>query len=401
MTLQNLHTATRAVHAGEDFDYPTGDVNPPIHMSTVYRQAPGSDVFSHREYDPSTGFVYTRWGNPTLRLFEQKLAALEGTDDAIAFASGMAATTGLLLGTLSQGDHLVLSNVCYAGIAEYVRHQLPKFGISASPVDTSDLAAVEAAIRPKTRLIFVDTPANPILRVSDIAAIAKIAHAHNASLAVDSTWASPIGTNPVEWGADYVMHSVSKYIGGHGDILGGALAGPADKIIPLRSAAGIYLGDGMAPELAWLAARSLHTLPLRMRAHEAGATALAQFLESHPKVSRVLYPGLESHPQHDVAKKQMRNFSGMMAVRMKDGEAAAKRLLENLSFVLPVVSLGKTKTLAYWLSTDQLQQNAFCMEGNELAKYTDLVGDGAVRISVGIEDPADIVADFEQALDRI
>lgn len=401
MKKSKTNDETLATHAGEDHGSPHGDVTPPVHVSTVYRPKPGTECFSANNYDQEDGFVYTRWGNPTINLFEQKLAALEGAEDAMAFSSGIAAVTGLFLTTLKRGDHLILSNVCYAGIPEFVHDILVNFGVEATFVNTSDLAKVKAAFQKNTKLVFVDTPANPTLRIADIAALAEMAHEHGAQLAIDSTWATPIATKPVTLGADFVMHSVSKYIGGHGDIMGGALVGSKKTLKPIRLKAGIHLGAGLSPELAWLASRSLHTLPIRMAAHEKSATVVANYLEKHPKVARVIYPGLVSHPHHALAKKQMKNYSGMMAVRLKGGAEAAKSLLNKLELITHAVSLGKTKTLAFWISTEELQKNSFKMSPEELEEHKEWAGEGLIRMSVGIEDPDDIIADLAQGLSRI
>lgn len=400
MSEKSKNPSTLATHVGEEDDH-HGSVAPSIVMSTTYRTRPGEAAFSAHEYDPDRAFLYSRWGHPNARMLERKIAALEGVEDALATASGMAAMTAIFLGLLRQGDHAVVSNVSYAGVGEISHEVLPDLGIDVTHVDTSDPANIEAALRDNTKLVHIETPANPILRITDIKAAAKLAHGAGAKLSVDSTFATPIATRPADFGADFIMHSMTKYIGGHGDVLGGVVAGSKADISKLRARAGVYFGATLAPQAAWLAARSLHTLPLRMGAHEASARALAEFLAGHAKVERVIYPGLASHPQHAVAKKQMRNFGGMLAVTLKGGEPAIARVLDSIEVITHAISLGKTKSLAFFVSTDELQQHAFQMPGQQLADYRAIAGDGVLRISAGIEDPGDLVADMEQALDKV
>ncbi|MCP5112992.1 MAG: PLP-dependent transferase, partial [bacterium] len=320
---------TAAVHAGEQPDPVTGASAPNLVMSTTFAlDEPVS--FSGLEQADDGPFVYTRWGNPTLRQLAEKLAALEGTEAGAVYASGMAATAAVILVVLSSGDHLVISDTNYAGTAELVRHTLPRFGIAVTTVDTSDLDAVAGAIRPQTRLVWVETPANPILRLADLAAIADIARGAGAELAVDSTFATPVATRPAELGADYVVHSLTKYIGGHGDAVGGAVLASKAAISRLTTEATIHYGGVLSPFNAWLIMRGAATLPIRMAAHEAGATELARYLEGHPKVLKVTYPGLPSHPQHELAKRQMANFSGMLTFQVEDGPALADRMRKEL-----------------------------------------------------------------------
>ena len=389
---------TKAIHAGEAPDPVTGASAPNLVMSTTYALEKPIG-FSAHDLGHEVPFVYTRWGNPTVRQLEAKLAALEGAEACLCLASGMAASSALLLGALSAGDHLVASDTNYAGTAELMRQTLPRLGIQVSLVDTSDAQAVAAALRPETRMVWIETPANPITRLSDIAALAEIAHGAGARLAVDSTFATPVATRPIELGADFVIHSLTKYIGGHGDALGGAVLGKADAIGALDLEAAIHFGGVLSPFNAWLILRGAATLPLRMAAHEAGALEVARFLEGHPKVARVLYPGLPSHPQHDLAKRQMANFSGMMAFQPKgDGPAAAARLAETLEFVHYAVSLGHHRSLVYWIGTADIIGSSFALEGAALEAYRAFAGDGIFRLSVGLEDPADICRDLDRAL---
>jgi len=389
---------TLAIHAGEQPDPLTGASSPNLVMSTTFVVDP--DVsFSAEDFGADTPFVYTRWGNPTVAQLEQKLAALENAPAAIAFASGMAAISGLLVHTLQSGDHLLMSDVSYAGAAELTNEFFPRNKIEVTKVDFSNLAAVEAAFRPNTRLVYAETPSNPILRLTDIEALAKIAHVHHARLAVDSTFASPIATRPLELGADFVIHSLTKYIGGHGDAIGGAVLGPVEDIVKIRQGVGIHFGGILSPFNAWLILRGAATLPLRMRAHAEGALTVAQFLESHPKITRVIYPGLPSHPQHELAQRQMKNFSGMITFQTKNGTDIARQLSKKLKVIHYAVSLGHHRSLVFYLPTDDLLRTSFKMTAEGEKSYRSFAGEGIFRFSVGLEDPADIIADLTQALE--
>jgi methionine-gamma-lyase len=392
---------TLAIHAGEQPDPVTGASSPNIVMSSTFvTEKP--EGFSAYELTEDSPFVYTRWANPTVRQLEQKVAIMEGAEAASAFASGMAAASAILFAELSSGDHLILSDVAYAGIAELARDTLPRMGIAVSKVDTSDLEALAAAVRPETKLIFIDTPCNPLLRLTDIAAAAAIAHDAGARLAVDSTFASPLGCKPLALGADYVMHSATKYIGGHGDAVGGLVCGAADLIRPLVSEAIVHYGGVMSPFNAWLIARGTATLPLRMKAHQETALAVARWLEGDPRVARVNYPGLQSHPQHELARRQMTNFSGMMSFQLKgseaDGLAAAERMGRDLGIIHYAVSLGHHRSLICWMPTEAMIGNSFRLEGVQAEAYRDWAGPGIFRFSVGLEDAEDLIRDLDGVL---
>jgi cystathionine gamma-synthase/methionine-gamma-lyase len=393
------HLDTISIHGGEEPRALGQPVTPGPVLSTTYYTHPDAAGFSAADLRADAPHFYSRWSNPTLELLEKRLAELEGGEAALSFASGMAAITALFQQHLKAGDHLVLSDVCYAGVAEYAHHVLPRQGVEVSHVDASDPANVAAAMRPNTCLVHIETPANPILKLTDIAAVAAIAHAGNSLLSVDSTIATPIGTNPLALGADFVCHSLTKYLCGHGDALGGAVAGRADAIAALRQQGLIHLGGVLSPWSAYLILRGIETLPLRMEKHEANARAVAEWLESHPKVRRVLWPGLASHPQAGLARRQMRNFSALLSFSVKSGSAAlASRLAERLQLVSYAVSLGKTKSLCFYIGTDDLLRSSFQLSGKPEADFRDWAGEGVFRVSVGLENPADIIADFEQAL---
>jgi methionine-gamma-lyase len=396
----NRRVKTLAVHAGEAPDPVTGASAPNIVMSTTYIADPEAS-FSAEDFGEGTPYIYTRWGNPTIAQLERKLAALEGAEAGLAFASGMSAVSGLLLGTLQQGDHLVLSDVSYAGTAEFAGDFLPRFGIEVTRADFSDLDSVAQAVRPNTRLIYAESPANPIVRLTDLRAVAAIAKAAGVLFAVDSTFATPVATRPIELGADFVVHSLTKYIGGHGDALGGVVLGRAADIGALRKGMGIHGGGTLSPFNAWLILRGAATLPIRMKAHEEGALAVARFLEGHPAVTRVIYPGLPSHPQAELARRQMKNFSGMLTFRVNDGLAAARQLAKRLEVIHYAVSLGHQRSLVFYLSTDDMLRTSFRLSPEGEASYRTFAGSGVFRLSVGLEDPIDLCGDLSQALEGL
>jgi len=391
---------TTAIHAGEGPDPATGASAPNIVMSSTYVcDEPAG--FSAHDLDDSSPFLYSRWANPSVVSLEKKIAALEGTEACLCLASGMAAASAIFLTVLSAGDHVMVSDVSYAGVAELARDTLPRFGIEVSTVDMSNLEAVAAAIRPNTKLVHTETPVNPIGRLTDLKAVCDLAKSAGAKVSCDSTFASPIGTRPAEFGVDYVMHSITKYIGGHGDAVGGAIAGTSEAIKALNVEAAIHHGGVLSPFNAWLIARGAATLPLRMRGHQETALEVSRFLEDHPKVTRVIYPGLESHPQHDLAKKQMKNFSGMISFQVgseADGEAVAERMAKQLGIIHYAVSLGHHRSLVFWMPTEGLMETSFRLTGEQLESYRDYAGDGIFRLSVGLEDAEDLIRDLDGVL---
>ncbi len=390
---------TRAVHAGEGVDPYTRASSPNIVMSATFaREVVGG--FSALNRSQGDGFSYARVSNPTVGQLADKIAALEHAETALCFASGMAASHALIAGRLSHGDHLVISDTNYVGTAELVRDSLPRWGIDVSPVDTSDLALVEAAITSKTKMLWIETPANPIMRLSDIHALAELAHGRGVDdVVVDSTFASPIATRPLDLGADFVVHSLTKYIGGHGDAMGGAVLGCRADLDALNLEAMVHYGGVLSPFNAWLILRGAATYPLRMKAHEENALEVARFLEAHSGVTRVFYPGLPSHPQHDLARRQMRNFSGMLTFQTReDGRKVAERMIDTLAVIHYAVSLGHHRSLIYWIPTEMLMQSTFRLAPAAEVRYRDFAGDGVFRLSVGIEDADDLCADLHRAL---
>jgi cystathionine gamma-synthase/methionine-gamma-lyase len=366
-------------------------VSPDIVAATSFHTHPDLIGFSANDLRQDAPHFYTRWSNPTVAALEERVAELEGGEAGLCFASGMAAISALFLTQLRSGDHLILSDVCYAGVAELAYDILPKFGIAVSAVDSADPDSVAEAVRPETRLIHVETPANPNLKLTDIAAIALVARGCGAKLSVDSTIATPIATRPLALGADFVVHSLSKYLCGHGDAIGGAIVGDRASIATLRKEALIHHGGCLSPFAAWLILRGIETLEARMIVHERNAGIVARFLESHPKVEKTYWPGLASHPQHELAVRQMANFSGMVTFSVGDGMELARRMAETVKTFSYAVSLGKTKSLIFYIPSDDIIGSSYRLNHDAAARYRDWMGDGAFRVSVGLEDPDRLV----------
>jgi cystathionine gamma-synthase len=373
--------STRAIHAGQSFEPVTGAVVPPIHFSSTYAQDGIGGLRS--------GYEYGRGTNPTRNSLQTQLAALEGGAMAISFGSGLAAEDALLRSLMRPGQKVVLGNDAYGGTYRLISAVLGPWGIENQPVDMSDLDAVRSAVSSgDVPLVWVETPSNPMMKISDIAALAEIAHEAGALLIVDNTFASPYLQQPLSLGADVVVHSTTKYIGGHSDVVGGAVIvkDPAvgEKIQFLQFAAGAV----SAPMDAFLTTRSLKTLKVRMEAHSDNAEKVVDFLTGRPEISAVLYPGLPSHPGHDIAARQMKRFGGMVSIRFAGGEAAARRFTESTSVFTLAESLGGIESLVNYPS----EMTHASVRGTELEVPADLV-----RLSVGIEDIEDILADLEQA----
>ncbi|WP_145013535.1 cystathionine gamma-synthase [Mycobacterium marseillense] len=373
--------ATKAIHAGYRPDPATGAVNAPIYASSTFAQ---DGVGALR-----SGFEYARTGNPTRAALEAALAAVEEGRHGRAFASGMAATDCALRAVLRPGDHVVIPNDAYGGTFRLIDKVFTQWNVEYTPVALHDPDAVAAAITARTRMIWVETPTNPLLSIADIAAIADLGRQHSAKVLVDNTFASPALQQPLTLGADIVLHSTTKYIGGHSDVVGGALVTNDEELDDafgfLQNGAGAVPG----PFDAYLTMRGLKTLVLRMQRHSENATAIAEFLAGHPAVSAVLYPGLPTHPGHDVAARQMRGFGGMVSVRMRGGRDAARDLCAKTKVFILAESLGGVESLIEHPSAMTHASTA----GSQLE-----VPDDLVRLSVGIEDVADLLADLEQAL---
>lgn len=373
--------ATRAIHAGYRPDPATGAVNAPIYASSTFAQDGVGGLRS--------GFEYARTGNPTRAALETALAAVEDGSFGRAFSSGMAATDCVLRSVLRPGDHVVIPDDAYGGTFRLIDKVFTQWGVEYTPVALSDLDAVRAAITQHTRLIWVETPTNPLLSIADIAGISALAAETSAKVLVDNTFASPALQQPLALGADIVLHSTTKYIGGHSDVVGGALVTNDEELDQafafLQNGAGAVPG----PFDAYLTMRGLKTLVLRMQRHSENAAAVAAFLAEHASVSTVLYPGLPSHPGHDVAARQMRGFGGMVSVRMRAGRQAAEQLCARTKVFILAESLGGVESLIEHPSAMTHASTA----GSQLE-----VPDDLVRLSVGIEDIADLLADLDQAL---
>lgn len=386
--------STRVIHIGSTPDAVTGAVVPAISMSTTFAQpspgmAPGKD--SHLSY--GKGFEYSRTSNPTRNCFEQALAAAERAKHGFAFASGLAATV-TLLHTLKAGDHVVCIDDVYGGTQRYFRRIASEMGITFDFVDFTVDGALAGAMKPNTKLVWMETPTNPTLKISDIAAAAATAHAGGAILVVDNTFMSPFFQNPLTLGADVVMHSVTKYINGHSDVVMGALATNSDELATRLRFLQNSLGAIPSPMDCYLAHRGLKTLHVRMERHASNAMAVASMLEAHPAVEKVLYPGLASHPQHAIAAKQMRGFGGMITFYVKGGLAGARAFLENVKLFTCAESLGAVESLA--------ESPAIMTHASVPAEVRASLGisDSLVRLSVGIEAVDDLLGDLRQALEK-
>jgi methionine-gamma-lyase len=392
--IKRLKMASQTIHAGQYPDPTTGAVAPPIFQTSTFafdNCAQGANRFLGKE----KGFIYTRMGNPTINRLEEAVATLEKGADGLAVASGMAALNTVLFALLKSGDHIIGTQGVYGPSRMVIERDWSRFGIDYSFVDTSDLSTVKAAIRPETKLIFVETPANPTVVLSDIGAISKIAKENNAMLMVDNTFASPILQRPIEHGADIVMHSMTKFINGATDVVSGMIVPATEELVAKIRPADNYLGACMDPHQAWLVLRGFKTLSLRVNAAQANAQKVAQYLYEHPKVEKVMYPGLKSHPQYDLAQRQMDGSGSLISFEISGGVEAGSRLLNNVDVMTLAVSLGGIETLI---------QHPASMTHAAIppdARIAAGIADGLVRVSVGCEDIDDLLKDFEQALGHV
>jgi cystathionine gamma-synthase len=395
------HRDTLAIHSGSGPEEGSAALVRPVELSASFALPEfGPDLFDALMLESDNPpHAYTRWSNPGLRSLEKKLSSLEGSEAAMVTATGMAAVSAVLLGLLQKGDHLVAQEICYVGTQELCGEHLDRYGIEVTLVDTSDPDQVEAALRPNTKIIFTETPANPILRIADIAALSKLARQAGAKLVVDSTYATPVLQRPLELGADIVIHSLTKFINGHGDALGGAVLGSAEEVKSLRKSMLVHLGAAASPFNAWLIARGALTLPLRMEKHCANAAALAAFLESHRAVERVYYPGLPSHPHHQVAVRQMSAYGGVLTFSLKEGMTAAIKMAERIKLFTYATSLGHPHSLIFYYPTDlYIDQASYLLAEQKQRVRRDWMGEGIVRVSVGLENCDDLIEDLNQAL---
>ena len=381
---------TRAIHSGEPQRHGVGAaVGTSIARTSTFTFSSTEEMKRWAE-GKSKAYIYTRYGNPTLTVAEEKLAALEGAEAAVVTASGMAAISSALLGVLKAGDELIATRQLYGGSYRLMRDVLPDLGIRVHHVE-ADLAGAEELVSSRTRALYVETPTNPTLRVVDLKKAVAIAQRHKLVSLVDNTFASPILQKPLELGFDMVVHSATKYLGGHSDLIAGAAAGSQKWMNRVRSMV-IALGGSMDPGAAFLLIRGMKTLELRVRKQCENALSVAKFLEKHPQVARVHYPGLASHPDHALAKGQMRGFGSMLAFDMKGGLAAARRFCDHTKVFLLAASLGGVESLVVL----PIYTSHYNMSNEELAKVG--VSPGTVRVSVGLEDAADLIADLKQAL---
>ncbi|MDH6181924.1 cystathionine gamma-synthase [Microbacteriaceae bacterium SG_E_30_P1] len=381
----DYHFSTRAIRAGQDFDPSTGSVVPPVYLTSTFVQ---DGIGGFRG-----GYEYARGGNPTRDSLQELLASLEGGAAAFSFASGLAAEDTLLRSILKPGDHIVMGNDVYGGTHRLVSRVFVPWGVSISTVEMGDLEMVRHAIRPDaTKILWVETPSNPLMKITDIEALAALGHEFGATVVVDNTFASPYLQRPLELGADVVVHSTTKYLGGHSDVLGGAIVLNDPELIEKVGFLQFGVGAVSGPMDAWLTVRGIKTLAVRMDKHSANAAAIADRLVGHPKLERVFYPGLPDHPGHDLAARQMKSFGGMISVAVAGGAAAAKRFAESTVLFQLAESLGGVESLIGYPS----EMTHASVKGTALE-----VPENIVRLSVGIEDVDDLIADLLGALDRL
>ena len=378
---------TLAIHAGQDPDPATGAVVPPIYQVSTYAQ----DGVGGLRTGLGVGYEYSRSGNPTRHALEECLRVLEGGARGLAFASGLAAEDTLVRTVCAPGDHVVIPDDAYGGTYRLFAQVLSRWGVAWSAASVTDPAAVRAAVRPETKLVWVETPTNPLLSIADIEALAAVAHQGDALLVVDNTFASPYLQQPLTHGADVVVHSTTKYLGGHSDVVGGALvaadAEVGERLAYHQNAMGAIAG----PFDAWLTLRGIKTLGVRMDRHESNAQQVVELLTSHPQVAQVMYPGLDDHPGHAVARRQMRGFGGMVSFRVVGGEAAAVRVAESTNIFVLAESLGGVESL--------VEHPGRMTHASAAGSPLEVPGD-LVRLSVGIESAVDLLADLRSALDR-
>lgn len=394
-TLEQLGFATRAIHGGASVNT-FGALTSPIYQTSTFvfdSAAQGGSRFALQE----SGYIYSRLGNPTNTVAEEKVALLENTEDCVSTASGIGAISAALWTLLQQGDHVIAGDTLYGCTFALLNHGLSRYGIEVTFIDMTDLDAMRQAMRPNTKVVYLETPANPTLKITDIAEISAIAHAvEGCQVIVDNTFCTPYIQRPAEQGADIVVHSATKYLNGHGDVIAGFVCGRKDYITQVRLF-GIkdMTGAVLSPFDAFLIARGMKTLVIRMEKHCANAVKVAEFLESHPAVAQVMYPGLKSFPQYELAKKQMSLPGGMLSFELKGGKAEGAVVMDNVKLCKLAVSLGDAETLiehAASMTHSTYTQEELCMAG---------ISEGLVRLSVGLEDAEDIIADLKQALDLI
>ena len=393
----NVGLGTKAIHAGNVKDAQYGALTTPIYQTSTF-VFDSCEQGGRRFAGAEAGYIYTRLGNPTVSVLENKVAALEGGEACVAAASGMGAISSALWTIAGAGKHIVADGTLYGCTFALLNHGMSRYGVEVSFVDTSDLAAVKAALKENSCAVYLETPANPNLKIADIAAVAEAAHSYNPAIKVvcDNTFASPALQNPLALGADVVVHSATKYLNGHGDVIAGFVVGKADFIGEVRMF-GLkdMTGAVMDPFAAYLILRGLKTLEIRMERHCANAKAIAEFLDQHPAVEKVYYPGLKNHEGHDIAARQMKDFGGMLSFEVKGGRAAGTKLVNSLHLITVAVSLGDAETLIEHPAS--MTHSTYTEE--ELAASG--IPAGLIRLSAGLENAEDIIADLEQALAQL
>ena len=383
--------ATLAVHAGESPCQVTGALDTPIYQATTFAY-PNSDEMAAIYGEQKPGYMYTRWGNPTIHALQEKVAALEGAEAALATASGMAAISSAILGYVKAGDHIVAARSLYGGAYNFLYKVLPRFGVTTTFVGSTRVQDFEKALQPNTRLIYFETPSNPILEILDISALAQLAKSRGIPSIIDNTFASPVLQQPLAHGVTVSVHSGTKYLCGHGDAIGGLILGPKDFIYEVNHEIVRDFGGIISPFNAWLLMRGIRTLHLRMPAHCANAQKIAEFLASHANVERVNYPGLPQHPGHEIARKQMKGFGAMMSFEVKGGYEGGKKVMDRVKIFARAASLGDTRSLI--VHSASTSHRAMPRE----ARLAIGISDGLVRLSVGVEAVEDLIQDLEQAL---
>lgn len=387
--------STDVIHAKRYVDPVTGSHVAPIYQTSTFI-LPDFDTAVYLNQHIDKGYVYSRFGNPSVREFEEKIAYLEGGEDAVGTASGLGAISTAVMSLIKQGDHIIFGDVIYGCTFALFTKILPSFGIEYSIVDTTDVDAIKAAIRPNTTLVYVETPANPVLKISDIQEISKMLKEYEGiKLVVDSTFASPYLQNPLKLGADVVVHSATKYIGGHGNVTAGVIAGPKELMDRCRMPFLQCFGAVLDPFGAWQLVNGLKTLAVRMEKHCDNAMKVAKFLQQHDMVDKVYYPGLPDNPGYEVAKKQMRGFGGMMSVDIKGGVDAVRTVMNNVKVFSLATSLGNVDSLIQHSPT----MSHFDMTPEQ--RHAVSIFDGQVRLSVGIEDADDLIEDLDHALNLL
>ncbi len=384
---------TRAVHAGEYGSGHHGAVSFPVYNASVFRFENADEAFEIHNHHKH-GFYYGRLGNPTQEALEFTVAELENAESSLAFSSGMAAVSAAVMTVAGAGDHVIALSSMYSTTTSLLKHLASQFGLEVSFIDGTDASNYEAAIRPNTKLLWLETPSNPVLNITDIKAVAEIARAHGITTIADNTFATPYNQNPIDLGVDAVIHSATKYLGGHSDLTAGMLAGNRDLVEKARMETTRYFGGNIAPQVAWLLMRGIKTLALRMRQHNDNAYAIAHMLADHNKVTAVHYPGLDSHPGHETAKQQMRGYGGMVAFDVGGGNEG-KAFVNGLRLCAIATSLGGVETIVQHSAS--MTHAGLSKDERERAG----IPDGLLRLSVGIEDPDDLIEDIAQALEGI